>query len=151
MRLRFLLVLLSLVISTSCSYASGEELIVISSNQIKKATYEIEIADTDIKRAHGLMGRTDITENQGMLFVFKDEQIRTFWMKDTPLSLDILFINSDGYIVSIAEDAVPNSTKRITSFFPARYALEILGGQSKNKDIHVGDKIITETISDQAK
>ena len=92
---------------------------------------DVEIADDPIERAEGLMGREDIMPGQGMLFVFDDEYPRSFWMKNTPLSLDILFFDAEGRWVSSQLSTTPFSTKTLPSGLPAQYALEILAGESE--------------------
>ena len=92
---------------------------------------DVEIADDPIERAEGLMGREDIMPGQGMLFVFDDEYPRSFWMKNTPLSLDILFFDAEGRWVSSQLSTTPFSTKSLPSGLPAQYALEILAGESE--------------------
>ena len=92
---------------------------------------DVEIADDPIERAEGLMGREDIKPGQGMLFVFDDEYPRSFWMKNTPLSLDILFFDAEGRWVSSQLSTTPFSTKSLPSGLPAQYALEILAGESE--------------------
>ena len=92
---------------------------------------DVEIADDPIERAEGLMGREDIMPGQGMLFVFDDEYPRSFWMKNTPLSLDILFFDAEGRWVSSQLSTTPFSTKSLPSGSPAQYALEILAGESE--------------------
>jgi len=92
---------------------------------------DVEIADDPIERAEGLMGREDLGQGQGMLFVFDDEHPRSFWMKNTPLSLDILFFDAEGRWVSSQLSTTPYSIKSLPSGLPAQYALEILAGESE--------------------
>jgi uncharacterized membrane protein (UPF0127 family) len=92
---------------------------------------DVEIADDPIERAEGLMGREDIKPGQGMLFVFDDEYPRSFWMKNTPLSLDILFFDAEGRWVSSQLSTTPFSANGLPSGLPAQYALEILAGESE--------------------
>ena len=74
-----------------------------------------------------------------MLFVFPDEQEHSFWMKDTPLSLDIIFMNRGREVVGILHDTVPFSTRPLTVGVPSRYVLEVRGGVARRKGIAVGD------------
>ena len=92
---------------------------------------DAEIADTAKTRAKGLMYREDLTKGQGMLFIFASEAPRLFWMKNTPLSLDILFFNQDGHFVNGHYQTVPFSRKSLRSNKPAQYALEILAGEAE--------------------
>ena len=88
----------------------------------------IEIAETDSARARGLMQRRSLPARGGMLFLFDDVEPRSFWMRNTPLPLDILFVGPDGDIVNIAERTRPFSDERIESTGPARYVLEVRSG-----------------------
>lgn len=104
--------------------------------------FTVEVADTDTKRELGLMYRTQMKDEQGMLFIFPDEQIRQFWMKNTNLSLDILFIDKSGIIISVVKDAKPNQISEIySSQYPAQYALELNNGSIDKFNIQIGDKI----------
>jgi uncharacterized protein len=97
---------------------SGNEVITIS----------IEIADNDSAQARGLMQRTSLPDSSGMLFIFDREEERNFWMANTPLSLDIFFVNADSEIVSIAKYTTPFSSRSIPSGQPAQYVIETEAG-----------------------
>ncbi|QXD15929.1 DUF192 domain-containing protein [Rhodocaloribacter litoris] len=88
----------------------------------------IEIAATDSARARGLMERRSLPQRGGMLFVYDHDSTRTFWMRNTPLPLDILFIGADGRIVNIARRTRPYSDDLIRSRGPARHVLEVRAG-----------------------
>jgi hypothetical protein len=100
-----------------------------------------EIADTAEKRRLGLMYRRRLEDGKGMLFLFPREERLVFWMKNTPLSLDIVFINARRRIVHIAERATPYSERRLGSKEPARYVLEVPGGFCQRWGIAVGDEV----------
>ena len=85
------------------------------------------------------MFRTELDNEVGMLFIFPDEEMRSFWMKNTLLPLDIVFLNSDFSIVNIARGTQPYSLASIPSLFPAQYALEINAGQAEALDLKKGD------------
>ncbi len=104
-------------------------------------TLNIEIADTDSLRERGMMQRTSFPPESGMLFLFGQQEIRQFWMGNTPLSLDILFISIDSVIVDIAKYAKPFSDDSIVSSSPAQYVLEVPGGFADTKGIVVGDRV----------
>jgi uncharacterized membrane protein (UPF0127 family) len=87
------------------------------------------------------MYRKELPKDHGMLFDFGREQPVSFWMKNTPLSLDLLFIDGKGEIVRIAERAEPFSQDLIPSTRPVRYVLEIIGGSSESRGIRVGDRL----------
>jgi uncharacterized membrane protein (UPF0127 family) len=104
--------------------------------------FTVEIADTAAAREHGLMGRTDLAARAGMLFEFPESDVVAFWMKDTPIPLDMLFIDKDGRIVHIAERTVPYDFTPISSLGPVTRVLEVNGGTSDQLGIHDGDKIV---------
>jgi uncharacterized membrane protein (UPF0127 family) len=88
----------------------------------------IEVADTPERISRGLMYRTMITDDQGMLFILDSERPQTFWMKNTKIPLDIIFINGQNQIVRIAKHTIPYSTDPIPSMEPAKYVLEVKAG-----------------------
>ncbi len=103
----------------------------------------VELADTPDEITRGLMFRRNLPPNQGMLFnLGPEEAVRSFWMKDTYLPLDIIFIDREGQIVSIAKDTEPLSEKRISSLHPALAVLEVNAGTSARLGLKVGDKIL---------
>jgi uncharacterized membrane protein (UPF0127 family) len=99
-----------------------------------------EIADTPALRERGLMDRDSLPENHGMLFVYADEQIRSFWMRNTPLALDIAFLDRNGSIVNV-ETMEPNSDESWLSESPAMYALEMSAGWFERNGVGVGARV----------
>jgi uncharacterized membrane protein (UPF0127 family) len=95
----------------------------------------------------GLQYRNELAEDQGMLFLFPAEETLTFWMKNTPIPLDMIFIGSDLKIVGIVHDAVPFSTTTRSVGVPSRFVLEIKGGLAKQKGIEVGAAVRFEGVS----
>jgi uncharacterized membrane protein (UPF0127 family) len=93
-----------------------------------KARFQVAIADTPQTRARGLMFVEDMPQRAGMLFVFPDERVRTFWMRNTLISLDIIYFDATGAWVSAQEDAVPMDETTLPSDGPAQYVLEINAG-----------------------
>jgi uncharacterized membrane protein (UPF0127 family) len=106
-----------------------------------RAQFAVEIAGDHASQEKGLMYRKSMAQNAGMLFDFHDDVMTSFWMKNTPLPLDILFIRSDGTISSIAANAVPYSEASIPSSEPVRAVLEINGGRAKALGIEPGDTV----------
>ncbi len=101
----------------------------------------VEVADTDKKRRKGLMGRSFLEQDAGMLFVFETPQIVSFWMKNTSIPLSIAFINEDYEIIQI-EDMLPYDVVNIhKSKTNVRYALEVNQGWFDKNNIKIGDKI----------
>ena len=95
------------------------------------ASIFIEIAETPETQMKGLMGRQRLADTQGMLFVFERVKPRKFWMKGTAVSLDILFVGSDGCVVHTAESTPPMSNQRVTSGKPVKYVVEVRAGFAK--------------------
>ena len=103
--------------------------------------FNVEFVDTDASRERGLMFRTTLAPNAGMLFDFLTPQQTAFWMKNTYISLDIIFIGPDGHILNIAKQATPLSEDSLLSAGPVRGVLEIPGGRSDELDIGPGDLV----------
>ena len=122
-------------------YSAPESLDVALSTQ-KTAHFSVEIADNEATREQGLMCRTNLTDQQGMLFEFQDVADRTFWMKDTLLGLDIIYIAPDGRIISIAKNAKPLDRTPLPSNGVASGVLEVRAGLSDQLGLKPGDKVI---------
>lgn len=103
--------------------------------------FRVRIADDDGERERGLMFVSVMPEDEGMLFDFEAAAPRAFWMKNTLIPLDIIFIGSDGRIINIAENTTPYSLDPIPSTAPAQAVLEIGGGLSAELGIKPGDRI----------
>ncbi len=104
-------------------------------------TIDVELAQEDSKRQLGLMYRDKMGQSQGMLFVFEDEEPRSFWMKNTVLPLDMIFVNGRNEIVTIHKNATPYSEQSYASTRPAKYVVEVNAGFSDGHKISVGDRI----------
>lgn len=103
---------------------------------------DIEIADTDYERETGLMYRDHMEENHAMLFIFENEAPRGFYMKNTEISLDILFLDKARKVVKIAPNTRPKSLQTIPSEVPAQYVLEINAGLAEEWNIKQGDSLV---------
>ena len=106
--------------------------------------YSVEVADNDAAREHGLMDRTEMAADHGMLFVFQDDAPRAFWMKNTKIPLDMLFFDADKRLLSVQRNAQPctaDPCPLYSSGAPARYVLELNGGQTGKLDLSPGDSI----------
>ena len=112
--------------------AQSEENMISIDIEVAKSAYEIE---------RGLMHRRSLPANGGMLFIFDREDYRTFWMKNTYLSLDILFLNKDKEIIRISKETTPLSELSIPSGGKAMYVVEVLAGFTDAYQIHIGDHI----------
>jgi len=129
--------LLPLISFLLVSCISEKETKVITINNV---AFTVEIADTDSKRQEGLMYREILPYRYGMLFVFTNDEIRRFWMKNTSLALSIAFINAQGVILEIY-DMQPYSLETVSSRYPVRYALELSQGSFEQYHIVIGDRI----------
>ena len=101
----------------------------------------LEVADTPAARERGLMYRSSMAEDRGMLFVFPDEVEHSVWMRNTLIPLDMLFIAGDGRIVGIHPNAVPLSTAHASVGRPSRYVLETNGGWAARHGVRAGDRV----------
>lgn len=105
------------------------------------ATINIEIAETPQRRETGMMGRPTLDENNGMLFIFEQDQELAFWMMNTLVSLDMVFVNSKMEIVTIQAKATPFSTESYRASKPGMYVVEVNAGFCEQHGIQEGDKI----------
>lgn len=109
--------------------------------------FEVEVADTGKSRARGLMFRRELGADEGMLFDFRQDREVAFWMRNTLISLDLLFIERTGRIAHIARNAVPLSEELIPSRAVVRFVLEIPGGRAAEIGIEVGDIVQSPSIT----
>ena len=106
----------------------------------------VEVAATPERQSLGLMYRKDLAESAGMLFVFAETSEHSFWMKNTVLPLDMIFIGEDQRIVGIVRDAVPFTTTPRSVGAPSRYVLEVNAGFSDRHGLQRGDRVTFEQI-----
>lgn len=107
------------------------------------ARYTVEIAASDASRARGLMDRPAMARDHGMLFVFDDDAPRAFWMKNTLITLDMLFFDAQRRLVSVRHDVPPcraDPCRAWTSGAPARYVLELNAGEARRLGLAPGDE-----------
>jgi len=135
-----------LVFAAACARGQEAEiqfkrssLVVVASGRDIK--FEIELATNDTERARGLMFRKQLGPYEGMLFDFYKEMPVSFWMKNTLIPLDMVFIAADGTVRHVHANAVPLSTDTVPSRFPVRAVLEINGGSAALLGIKPGDKV----------
>ncbi len=105
------------------------------------SSIDAAVADDDASRTEGLMDVHDLPENAGMIFIFEGDEPRSFWMANTPLPLDIIFVNSEMEIVRIHRNTSPYSQENILSEAPAKYAVEVNAGYTIRHDIREGMSI----------
>jgi len=101
----------------------------------------VEVADDDNERQHGLMYRQSLPDDRGMLFDFPQPERASFWMHNTPLSLDIIFIGTDGRILNVADHTTPYSDSPIPAAGLTRGVLEIRAGRAEELGIRAGDRV----------
>jgi len=106
-----------------------------------KIKIDLEIADNEYERQLGLMNRKSMEENQGMLFIFQYERMQSFWMRNTLIPLDMMFVNKDNKIITIHKNTKTLSAQSYPSTGPAKYVVEVIGGFTDKYKIEVGDKI----------
>jgi len=119
--------------------ASFQPLEIVTRNGVQ--VFSVEMATTEEEKQTGLMYRKELADGKGMLFDFNPEQEVSMWMKNTYVSLDMIFIRADGRILRIAENTEPLSTKIISSRGPARAVLEVVAGTAQKYGIRVGDRV----------
>jgi uncharacterized membrane protein (UPF0127 family) len=130
---------LALAPAAGCSRAEGPQVIVHGAGG--DVAVAVELALTKEAQTRGLMWRKEMAEDAGMLFVFDEDAPRSFWMRNTVLPLDILYIRSDGVIDSIAANTRPYSEDSIPSKGPAKYVLEVNAGWSQRHGVKPGDRV----------
>jgi uncharacterized protein len=126
---------------TEPQFRNQGELSFLNTKGKEIAKINIEIADTERKRMQGLMYRKTMDESNGMLFVFPVSELQSFWMKNTVLSLDIMFVNENKEIVKIHKNTKPFSEESLPSLKKAMYVVEVNAGYSEKHGISEGDKI----------
>ena len=136
----FALLVLALSFQSETLRAAGEQTVEIAS-KTGVHSFAVEVVDNDADRAKGLMYRKDLPEGRGMLFDFHRDQEVSFWMQNTYIPLDMIFIRGDGRILRIEENTEPLSTRMIPSRGPVRAVLEVIGGTSRKLGIAPGDRV----------
>jgi len=127
------------VASVPAGAASFQPLEIVTKNGVQ--VFSVEMATTEEEKQTGLMYRKELADGKGMLFDFNPEQEVSMWMKNTYVSLDMIFIRADGRILRIAENTEPMSTKIISSRGPARAVLEVVAGTAQKYGIRPGDRV----------
>ncbi|MFN4277753.1 MAG: DUF192 domain-containing protein [Ferrovibrio sp.] len=116
------------------------ELVIVTSGKGPQR-FTVELADNDQSRARGMMFRQSMAPDAGMLFDFKQEQMASFWMRNTLIPLDMIFIKADGTILNIHQRAIPRDETGINSTGPVRAVLEVNGGTASRLGIKPGDRV----------
>ena len=116
--------------------------------RVGRETFNLEIADTEPERQRGLMNRDFLPPDHGMLFVFQEEEELSFWMKNTTIPLDIIYLDRNGKVVSIKQ-MNPRSLRGVPSDRPAMYAVELNQGAAAQAGVRVGDKLTIPPIPEE--
>ena len=142
-----ILALASLMVPAGCNSraATTEPSPLIVAIQLGSKTYQCEVAADDASRQQGLMHRKSMPEDHGMIFVFGYEQVLYFWMKNTLIPLDIVYLNRDGKVVAVRQ-MKPLDETGIGSKDPAQYAIELNAGQAEKSGVKEGDIIHLPTL-----
>jgi uncharacterized protein len=135
--------------ASGCKAGTPEAISAADLNQVqlcvrsktKSHSFIVEVAETSAQQSKGMMFRTELADNRGMLFPFVEVRMASFWMKNTVIPLDIIFIRADGVIENIAENTVPYSTIPVESTAPVTAVLELRGGLTAEIGIAAGDKV----------
>jgi len=130
---------LCVMVGPAARAASVQPLEIVTRNGVQ--VFSVEMATTEQEKETGLMYRKELADGKGMLFDFSPEQQVSMWMKNTYISLDMIFIRSDGRILRIAENTEPLSTSIISSGGLAKGVLEVIAGTAKKYGIQPGDRV----------
>ena len=146
MRSRFFF-LLAVSVTLGAVACEAQPKVTILTNAGREVAFQVEVADTPAKRTMGLQYRKELGSDRGMIFLFPSESPQTFWMKNTPIPLDMIFIDSERKIVGIIEQTVPFSLDARSVGVPSRFVLEINGGLAKRQGIQTGDRVRFDDIT----
>ncbi|HJQ84577.1 MAG TPA: DUF192 domain-containing protein [Candidatus Binatia bacterium] len=129
----------ALLLALACRHAVGPTAVIRTARGPIEVA--LEIADTEAARNRGLMYRKHLADGTGMLFVFTEDENHVFWMKNTFIPLDMIFIAADGRIVGVRADTTPFSTAGVGVGVPSRFVLEVPGGWSARRGVATGDRV----------
>ena len=129
---------LLIFVTSSCD---AQPKVTISTKDGRQVGFQVEVADTPVKREMGLMYRTELADDHGMIFLFPSASQQSFWMKNTPRALDMIFIGSDRKIVGIVEQATPFTLDPRSVDGKSQFVFEINGGLSKRHGFAAGDTV----------
>jgi uncharacterized membrane protein (UPF0127 family) len=132
-------VLVTIYANSAARAASFQPLEIATKSGVQ--VFSVEMATTEEEKQNGLMHRKELPDGKGMLFDFSPEQQISMWMKNTYISLDMIFIRADGRILRIAENTEPHSTKIISSGGLAKGVLEVIAGTAQKYGIKPGDRV----------
>ena len=150
--IKFIVLIFLLLCFVNCAQKSSALVYEKKRLSIGNQTLVVEVADTDEKRRNGLMHRKGLASNAGMIFVYDKEKTQNFWMKNTYIDLDLGFFNKDRVLVDIQQmDGLSSSSQedipRVSSRFPAQFALEVNQGWFQEQNINLGESFILEPLN----
>ena len=136
------------IVFLMCGLVSADDrIITFSGDSVKTScSFTVELANTPEEHSRGLMFRRSLKPDAGMLFIFSDDEPRTFWMKNTFIPLDLVFINSKLEVAGIHYNAKPQDETTILSEQPVKYVLEINAGSADQCKIKIGSKMKFKNI-----
>jgi uncharacterized protein len=140
----FFLIALMAMSATACE---AQPRVTILTQSGREVVFQVEVADTPAKRTMGLQYRKRLGTDRGMIFLFPSEAPQAFWMKNTPIPLDMIFINRERRIVGIVEQTVPFSLDSRSVAAPSQFVLEINGGLAKRHGLQAGDSVRFQGIT----
>lgn len=147
-RLRFAILLFLAVVAAATSALAAADLEKLTfETAAGPRVFQVEAALTPEQRATGLMYRRSLADDHGMLFDFGGPQEITMWMQNTYVSLDMVFVGSDGRVTRVAERTEPLSTRLISSNGRARYVVELAAGAAKRIGLKPGDRVVHPRIA----
>ncbi|WPZ33064.1 DUF192 domain-containing protein [Thalassobaculum sp. OXR-137] len=144
--MRLLALTVFLLLAPAAAWAAELVPLTITTEKGAAHSFQVEIAQTADERAQGLMYRTELGEDRGMLFLFPRRERIAMWMRNTEIPLDMLFIADDGRVTQIHERAVPHSEAIISSRRRVRYVLELPGGTSERLGLAPGALVTSEAM-----
>ena len=129
------------LLGLAVSACDAQPRVTITTQDGRQVGFQVEVADSPGKRQMGLMYRVDLADDHGMIFLFPEESQQSFWMKNTPRSLDMIFIGRERKIVGIVEQAAPFSLEPRSVEGKSQFVFEINGGLSKRYGFKTGDSV----------
>ena len=146
MKIFITLVLFLLTFSFNVLSDLNKSNVLIKNSDLSEKLIFAEIADTPRSRSRGLMGRQTLPNDTGMIFVWDSEEYRHFWMKNTPLSLDIVFFDENGLFINAIVNTEPYSLENLSSEKPSQYVLELVAGSVLKYKISEKSRLIASFI-----
>lgn len=137
------------LVASACAAGSGNGAgprVVLENASGERHPVRVELARDDEQRARGLMYREKLDDDAGMLFLFPVAEDHGFWMKNTLIALDMIFIGEDGRVVGVVENAAPRSLDLRSVGAPSRYVLEVNGGWAARRGVRKGDRVRFESV-----